>query len=129
MTEPEPCRDLASINVALARLDERQKGATERRAEDAIEIQRRLHDLNGSHEMLLREQAKMTAEFLRLTAFDQYKIANDERFYAAKIKTEEELRHMDIALSNLLGKLWLPLIAAGAVAAGLTAAAMKFLIH
>jgi len=87
-----------------------------------------MHDLNGSHEMLLRQQAKMESDYIRRETFEREREAADARFFENKEKMNADLVALQTAFSNLQGKLWLPMIAAAAIAAGLAAAAVALFV-
>jgi len=110
-----------SMETRLARFDERLRALSEQvkkadadkqRAIDMAtsELNKHLDELNHAHEI-----AKETlATYVPRETFD------------AKVgAVEERQRKSELAISNLMGRLWLLLLAAAAVAAGLAAAVVK----
>jgi hypothetical protein len=124
---------LIGVNERLARRDEAHERALnlavsqveERRKADWTETQRRFDGLNGEAGRLKEMNSQMVSSDVYATD----KKSSDARFYEQKQRTDDELEEIRTMIGNLQGKLWLPLAACAAIAAGLAAAAMKLLVH
>lgn len=116
--------DCSDGKVELARLDERIKGlwrerdSSEDRSRERVklafdETMRRLEELNGAHERSERDRSQyVTKENVDNRLGEIHKM----------------LRTLELDAREQRGRMWLPMIAIAAVAAGIAAAAVKLLV-